>query len=90
VSPLRRPPRQPPDLPYQMELTMITVLLIAVALVFGVVFGHVVGFGVRPRRPRPHERPVNRSDEHDRRWVELPEARRPDADLPPCRLTGDR
>ncbi|MGI8336074.1 hypothetical protein ACRYCC_39545 [Actinomadura scrupuli] len=69
---------------------MITVLLLAGALVFGIFFGHVVGFGVRTRRTRLRERPVSRRDEHDRRWVGLRETHRPDADLPPCRLNGDR
>jgi hypothetical protein len=69
---------------------MITLLLVAGALVFGAFFGHVVGFGVRTRSTRLRERPVNRRDEHDRRWVALQETHPPDADIPPCRLDGDR
>jgi hypothetical protein len=56
---------------------MITVLLIAGALAFGAFFGHVVGFGLRTRRTRLHDKPANRRDEHDRQWVGLRETHPP-------------
>lgn len=56
--------------------------LVGGAAAFGAFVGHVVGFGVRTRKVRLHEKPSSLRERHDRAWVGLTE-RHPERVSPP-------